>query len=440
MNPLRLRLIFFLFVGISANLRAAVDWVPVSLTPSLVMEALDPALMCLAAYSDNRVAGWQGPALEMSGLPLDDQKSGFHACFYTRFKDGIHEIALAFRGTDMPSEADWKTNYLQVILGQLPEQYLRARSFAQELKALAKASERRGELTRTILTGHSLGGGLAEFSGVFWSIRSICFASSPMGKLARKTCVENGLSGIDQAASFITHIFLDGDFVPDLSKFIGTHLGRVVSPALKPPSNFSGVDADKKRGRALLLAGLIFDVEKASRRTANVSTVVDLLARHSISNYIEALVREAGLPSTTISLAGAWQSRGSFFQVSSRETTFFLCLNGTLILRNEFAMLGESTRTIDHGFWDFDGRTLRIALKGLATLHYQLRGAISDQGLSWHRTRVIPDEAGIQQNLGERGGGQNATLLLFRAACAMMENRDVAWTRGPDEIFLNPAK
>ncbi|MFZ4778624.1 MAG: hypothetical protein ACOYM3_24925 [Terrimicrobiaceae bacterium] len=70
----------------------------------------------------------------------------------------------------MPSEADWKTNYLQVILGQLPEQYLRARSFAQELKALAKAAERRGELTRTLLTGHSLGGGSPNcraFSGAF---------------------------------------------------------------------------------------------------------------------------------------------------------------------------------------------------------------------------------------------------------------------------------
>lgn len=305
MKPLRQLLLASLIAGIPADVRAAVDWVPVSLTPALVMEALDPALMCLAAYSDKRVAGWQGPDLEMAGLPLDDQKSGFHACFYTRRKDGIREMALAFRGTDISSETDWKTNFLQVILGQLPEQYLRARGFAQELKAAAGAAGRRGELTRTLLTGHSLGGGLAEFAGVFWGIRSLCFASSPMGKLARKTCAEDGLHGINRAAGFVTHIFLEGDFVPDLSNVIGTHLGRVVSPALKPPSNLSGVDTEKNRARTLLLAGLIFDAEKTARRAANANTVVDLLARHSISNYIEALIKSAGLPSSTGSLAGS---------------------------------------------------------------------------------------------------------------------------------------
>jgi hypothetical protein len=261
-----------------------------------------------------------------------------------------------------------------------------------------------------------------------------------MGKLARKTCVETGPHGIDRATGFVTHIFLEGDFVPDLSSVIGTHLGQVVSPPLKPPANLSGVDAEKNRARSLLLAGLIFDAEKTARRAANVSTVVDLLARHSMSNYIEALIKSAGPQSSTGSLAGSWQSRGSFFQMSSRETTFFLHLNGTLVLRNEFAMLGGKTCTIDQGAWDFDGSTLRIVLNGLATLHYQLRGAAADHGLSWRRTRVIPDEAGIQQSLGDKETGPKAVLLLFRAACALMENRDVAWTRGPEEIFLNPAQ
>lgn len=120
--------------------------------------------------------------------------------------------------------------------------------------------------------------------------------------------------------------------------------------------------------------------------------------------------------------------------------TFFLHLNGSLVLQNEFAMLGGKTCTIDQGDWDFDGSTLRIVLDGLATLHYQLRGAVADHGLSWQRTRVIPDEPGILRSLGDKGTGSKAVLILFRAACALMENRDVAWTRGPDEICLNPAQ
>lgn len=431
-------LLLLIAPGLFAGARASDGWIPVPLTPELVVRALDPALMCLAAYSDTRVAGWQGPVRDMGGLPLDDKDSGYHACYYTRTKGGVRELALAFRGTEMASVEDWKTDFLQVVLGELPRQYLLARANAQELKALSLASTRRGEPASALLTGHSLGGGLAEFGALCWGLQSVCFASAPIGARARETCGQAGPRGPRRPADFVTHIFMEGDYIPELSNLFGSHLGQIVSPALKPPDNLSGVDAGKSRVHTLMLAGLVLDAEKTAKRAANASAVIDGLARHSMSNYIEALMKNSALPQRCLSIAGAWRSRGSFFQVSSSETTFFLHLNRTVEVQNNIAVLGQTTRTLDHGFWDFDGGTLRVQFAGLATLHYQLRGAVADQGLAWRRTRVVPDEAAILKGLrGDRSAAQ-ATLLLFRGACALMENKDVAWTRAPEDIAFNP--
>src|SRR4051794_7380406 len=96
------------------------------LTAKLASDALDPALMCLSVYADAKVTGWEGPSTTLESLTLDDPSSGFHADLYERSWGGVHFLWLAFRGSQVTSPEDWKTDLLQA-LGEEPEQYQTAR-------------------------------------------------------------------------------------------------------------------------------------------------------------------------------------------------------------------------------------------------------------------------------------------------------------------------
>lgn len=95
---------------------------------------------------------------------MHDGKSGFDASFY-RNADGA--VALAFAGTD--EGKDWKHNFGQG-LGFRDAEYDQAIALGQE------AEQAFGD--RLILTGHSLGGGLAAASGMVNEIPTVTFNAS----------------------------------------------------------------------------------------------------------------------------------------------------------------------------------------------------------------------------------------------------------------------
>ncbi|KRG77428.1 hypothetical protein ABB30_07395 [Stenotrophomonas ginsengisoli] len=121
--------------------------------PSVAVQALPP--------------GWQpveGPALAAAGISpadLNDAKSGFDAALY-RNEQGL--VVLAFNGTDQGR--DWRSN-LRQGLGLTDVQY------DQAVALTSKANQVWGP--ELVLSGHSLGGGLAAAAGMVHEVPTVTF-------------------------------------------------------------------------------------------------------------------------------------------------------------------------------------------------------------------------------------------------------------------------
>ena len=97
-----------------------------------------------------------------------DLSGGFHAELYENKITGQH--VLAFRGTEKKSWRDWADDILNAAFG-LSSQYVEAADLAAALKINYKD---------LILTGHSLGGGLAQYAAASQNLRAVTFnAASP---------------------------------------------------------------------------------------------------------------------------------------------------------------------------------------------------------------------------------------------------------------------
>ncbi len=132
--------------------------------PSLVHVAAavyDPSQSLIGRWS--RLTDDQVTAIGIDPTRLKNDRSGFEAGIY---KDDQRH-ALAFAGTDMTSIKDWTTNLAQGA-GLQTEQYAEAVALAKDAaKALDKAS--------VILTGHSLGGGLATAAAAATGLQAVVF-------------------------------------------------------------------------------------------------------------------------------------------------------------------------------------------------------------------------------------------------------------------------
>ncbi len=128
---------------------------------------LELAHLAENVYDPSDVDGWSplGPA-EIETLGIDPgslhRGDGFDAAVY---RNEAGQYVLAFAGTS--SLTDWGTN-LQQGVGALSGQHLRAIAMAQSL-AGAVGSE------NVVITGHSLGGGLASTASVATDIPAVTF-------------------------------------------------------------------------------------------------------------------------------------------------------------------------------------------------------------------------------------------------------------------------
>ncbi|MGO4598341.1 WXG100 family type VII secretion target [Terrabacter sp. 2RAF25] len=91
-------------------------------------------------------------------------RGGFQANIY---RDDHGRYVLAFAGTDPKSVSDWGTN-AQQGLGALSSQHLQAIALAHHLAAAVGSDN-------VVLTGHSLGGGLASTASVATGVPAVTF-------------------------------------------------------------------------------------------------------------------------------------------------------------------------------------------------------------------------------------------------------------------------
>ena len=110
--------------------------------------------------------------------------NGFYAELWQRTKsNGTKEIIVAYRGTENSPKwwKDWGYGNCSIVgsWSLLPPFYL-APSQYQEALAFARSAQQRYPGSRIVFTGHSLGGGLAEYvQGSVSNSEAVVFDSSP---------------------------------------------------------------------------------------------------------------------------------------------------------------------------------------------------------------------------------------------------------------------
>lgn len=397
---------------------------------------LDPALMCLAIYTDANVAGWNGPAFEMGGFDFRDGPGGLHAGTYKREDPNAGDagrMILAYRGTEPGAIDDWTTD-LANAFGLAPEAYLEAVKWAQA----ARSKARQEGLKDIVLTGHSLGGGLACFAALELGLTACGFGSAALGSGLQQILRDDVPENLARAGTLVTHAFMADDPVPPLTALTGMHPGAVPRPLLAPRADYTRLRSPVEKAAFWAVTGLVTD-RWLSATTRTLGEHVK--EAHGIDFYLAALSALI-TPSAGLDPCGQWESRGSFFDLTTSQTRFLLSRNGRLRLLNEFTILEKlKQNTADAGTWDYQAPVLTMRVPGVCTLTYTLVAGEGAQVTHWKRTRLEPDTRAVQTAAteDERKKARFAAAILSLPLKAM-EGKTVMWQRAPAADLLAPAR
>jgi hypothetical protein len=156
---------------------------------------MDLAKLAQDSYDiDNKnIDGWtrlsdaQLQAADIDPASLNDTSSGFRAAIY---QDGKGDYVLAFKGTS--NLTDWKNN-AQQALGLNSAQYDEAVALATKAKAAFG--------NNLVLTGHSLGGGLASTASVITDTPAVTFNAAGVNDATlQRLAPEGNVSAMKQEA------------------------------------------------------------------------------------------------------------------------------------------------------------------------------------------------------------------------------------------------
>jgi hypothetical protein len=157
---------------------------------------LDLAKLAQDSYNlDNKnIDGWtrlsdtQLEAADIDPASLNDTSTGFRAAIY---QDGKGDYVLAFKGTS--SLNDWKADATQA-LGLNTAQYDEAVALATKAKAAFG--------NNLVLTGHSLGGGLASTASVITDTPAVTFNAAGVNDATlQRLAPEGNINAMKQAAN-----------------------------------------------------------------------------------------------------------------------------------------------------------------------------------------------------------------------------------------------
>lgn len=162
----------------------------------------------LATYNDGEgiPEGWEEVpnAEERLGVPLTDPETGLKARVYKN-EDGTH--VLVFEGSSSDDLPDWEANFSNAA-GTVPKQHRQALDIALRFK------EEYGDEGDLVISGHSLGGGLATFAGLGAGVEVYTFNPSGLGPGSRAWLEQQGV--VDRNEHLITNYVQNGEILDDL--------------------------------------------------------------------------------------------------------------------------------------------------------------------------------------------------------------------------------
>ena len=188
-----------------------------TLDAKMASEFMDYALLSQAIYdlgSDKYKApkGWE--AVGMPGLvclvnpkhtEFRDLVNGFKATTFIKGKT----LVVVFQGTNPTEWVDWTTD-IAAMMGLEPAQYKEALMYAGYI------IEQAGNNYDVVMTGHSLGGGLATYAALHFDKPAVVFNAAPMGNR-----MLSQVQNLNEKKSLVKNIDMKGDAVSGLGGQIG---------------------------------------------------------------------------------------------------------------------------------------------------------------------------------------------------------------------------
>lgn len=188
-----------------------------SLNAQLARDVMDYALLSDAVYylgTDKYKApnGWE--AVGMPGLvcllnpkkaAFEDLVNGFKASTFVKGK----KLVVVFQGTNPNELLDWSTDFFTKM-------GLKTGQYQDALNYVGTIIEQAGNNYDVVLTGHSLGGGLATYAALNYGKAAIVFNAAPMGSE-----MLSDIQNLNDKKSLVRNIDMKGDPVSGLGGQIG---------------------------------------------------------------------------------------------------------------------------------------------------------------------------------------------------------------------------
>ncbi|HQU08552.1 MAG: hypothetical protein B7X06_00295 [Verrucomicrobia bacterium 21-51-4] len=189
---------------------------------------------------------------------LEDAHTGMIARIYIKDDDSGQRV-VAFAGSELRF---WQLRNIQRFtynlmsntaqaLGYEPQVYTQAAKWAQSIQGNAS------EGPEVILTGSSLGGGLAQYAGLMMELRAVCFNAAGMSSVLKKFIETQSIGEVlrARAYSLVVHVNVEGDWISSYAP--GEQLGvRYVVPCYSEKIWGFGFGSENRHDASIVVKSL----------------------------------------------------------------------------------------------------------------------------------------------------------------------------------------